>query len=62
MPTSNDEAKKIVEIINEFVTVDTARKIATRLYEEVGKHTDNESLAVSLKMLQALYGAHYDET
>ena len=54
--------KKIVEIINEFVTVDTARKIATRLYEEVGKHTDNESLAVSLKMLQALYGAHYDET
>ena len=55
MPTNNEEARRIVEIINTFVTFDTARKIPATLYEEVGQHTENESLAISLKMLKELY-------
>ena len=44
MPTNDNEARQIFTIINEFIDVDTARKIMTRLHEEVGKKTDNESL------------------
>ena len=55
MPTNNEEARRIVEIINTFVTFDTARNITATLYEEVGQHTENESLAISLKMLKELY-------
>lgn len=55
MPTSNDEAKKIVEIINAYVSLDTAKDITKRLDEEVGRHTDNDSLKVSLQMLRKLY-------
>lgn len=55
MPTNNHEARQIFGIINEFIDVETAKKITTRLYDQVGKYTENESLAVSLKMLKNLY-------
>ena len=55
MPTSNDEAKKIVEIINAYVSLDIAKEITKRLDEEVGRHTNNDSLKVSLQMLRKLY-------
>jgi type IV secretory pathway VirB4 component len=55
MPTSNEEARRIQEIIDEYLTVDQAREITTRLYEEVGQDTDNDSLKVSLQMLRSLY-------
>lgn len=55
MPTNDSEARQIFGIINEFIDVPTAKKITTRLYEQVGQYTDNESLAISLKMLKALY-------
>ena len=55
MPTSNDEARQIVSIINEFIDVPTAKTLTQRLHDEVGQHTDNESLAVSLRMLKDLY-------
>ena len=55
MPTNDNEARQIFTIINEFIDVDTARKIMTRLHEEVGKKTDNESLAISLEMLASAY-------
>ena len=58
MPTNDSEARQIFSIINEFIDVQTAKKITTRLYEQVGRHTDNESLAISLKMLKALYEDH----
>ena len=45
MPTNDSEARQIFGIINEFIDVPTAKKITTRLYEQVGQHTDNESLA-----------------
>lgn len=55
MPTNNYEARQIFGIINEFIDVETAKKITARLYDQVGKYTENESLAVSLKMLKNLY-------
>ena len=55
MPTSIDEAKKIQEIINDYLSLVEAREVMTRLDEEVGKLTDNESLKVSLSMLRGLY-------
>ncbi len=55
MPTSINEAKKIQEIINDFLTEEQAKSITDRLFEEVGKHTGNDSLRVSLEMLKSLY-------
>ena len=55
MPTSESEARKIQEIVNDFLTTDQARELTTRLDEEVGKKTDNNSLKVSLSMLRRLY-------
>lgn len=55
MPTSINEAKKIQEIINDFLTEDEAKEITKRLYEEVGQKTDNDSLKTSLMMLKYLY-------
>ena len=55
MPTSNDEAKRICNIINDFLSEKDALIITRRLDEEVGDHTDNDSLKVSLKMLRGLY-------
>ena len=55
MPTSKGEATKICEIIDDFLTIEDARKITVRLDEEVGKKTDNDSLKVSLAMLRQLY-------
>ena len=55
MPTSHGEATKICEIINDFLTVEEAKEITTRLDDEVGQYTDNDSLRVSLTMLRKLY-------
>tara|TARA_R100000008_G_scaffold34011_2_gene19235 strand:+ start:155 stop:625 length:471 start_codon:yes stop_codon:yes gene_type:complete len=61
MPTNNEEAVRICSIINEFIDATTAKKITARLYEEVGKSTENESLSISLKMLKTLYDQHTGE-
>ena len=55
MPTSNDEAKKIVSIMNEYLSDSDAQSITRRLDEEVGQASDNDSLTGSLQMLRALY-------
>ena len=55
MPTSNDEAKKIVSIMNEYLSDSDAQSITRRLDEEVGQASDTDSLKVSLQMLRALY-------
>jgi len=61
MPTSNNEARQIVSIINEFIDVSIARTLTQRLHDEVGQHTDNDSLAVSLRMLKDLYQTREDD-
>ena len=55
MPTSNDEARKIVSIMNEYLSDSDAQSITRRLDEDVGQASDNDSLKVSLQMLRALY-------
>ena len=55
MPTSNDEARKIVSIMNEYLSDSDAQSITRRLDAEVGQASDNDSLKVSLQMLRALY-------
>ena len=55
MPTSDSEARKIQEIINDFLTPEQAKEITKRLDEEVAQNTENDSLKVSLVMLRKLY-------
>ena len=55
MPTSQGEAEKIYGIINDFLTPEEALELTRRLDEEVGSHTDNDSVKVSLQMLRSLY-------
>ena len=55
MPTSQQEAERIIQIIGEYIDYDTAAEIMHKLYNEVGRYTDNESLAVSLEMLSKAY-------
>ena len=52
MPTSVQEANSIVEIMDDFLDADDARELTARLEQEIGQHTDNDSLKVSLEMLR----------
>ena len=56
MPTSDREARRIKEIIDDFLTPEQAKEVTKRLDKEVGQSTDNDSLKVSLSMLSKLYG------
>ena len=55
MPTSQQEAFGIVEILDEYLDEGQARELTARLEQEIGQKTDNASLKVSLEMLKALY-------
>ena len=55
MPTSQQEAERIVSIIGKYIDYETAAAIMHQLYDEVGQHTETESLAVSLQMLSEAY-------
>tara|TARA_B110001454_G_scaffold202383_1_gene209451 strand:+ start:100 stop:597 length:498 start_codon:yes stop_codon:yes gene_type:complete len=55
MPTSQEEAFSIVEILDEYLDERQARELTARLEQEIGQKTDNDSLKVSLEMLKALY-------
>ena len=55
MPTSQQEAFNIVEMLDEYLDEDQARELTARLEQEIGQRTDNDSLKVSLEMLKALY-------
>ena len=55
MPTSNMEARRIAEIVSEYLDDATARELFTRLNDEIGIQTDNDSLRESLAMLCALH-------
>ena len=55
MPTSEQEAFSIVEILDEYLDEGQARELTARLEQEIGQKTDNDSLKVSLTMLKALY-------
>jgi len=55
MPTSQQEAFSIVEILDEYLDEGQARELTARLEQEIGQKTDNDSLKVSLEMLKTLY-------
>ena len=55
MPTSEQEAFSIVEILDEYLDEGQARELTARLEQEIGQKTENDSLKVSLEMLKALY-------
>ena len=55
MPTSEKEAAKIKQIMDEYLTFDELKEITARLYDEVGENTGNDSLKTSLFMLKRLY-------
>lgn len=54
MPTSQQEAERIITILGNYLAIDDAYNLIKQLDNEVGKHTDNESLAISLTMLRSL--------
>ena len=55
MPTTNQEAADIVGIVNEYLSPEAAAELVSRLDDEVGKETENDSLKVTLGMLKTLY-------
>ncbi len=54
MPTSTEEATKIITLSKMHLSTDAMKSLFVSLDEEVGKFTDNSSLQVSLKMLRGL--------
>src|SRR4051812_12000004 len=57
MPTTQQEATKIVQVSEEFFPIHELADLYRRLDEEVGQKTDNDSLKVSLSMMRALMTA-----
>lgn len=55
MPTSQQEAVDVANIVGEYLDEADAKELMGRLNDEIGVHTDNESLKVSLQMFKALY-------
>lgn len=55
MPTSQQEAVDVVSIVADYLDEADAKELMVRLHNEIGVHTDNDSLKVSLQMLKSLY-------
>jgi hypothetical protein len=58
MPTTREEADKIVEISLEYLPPEKLGDLFRRLWDEVGLKTDNSSLKTSLHMLASLVPAY----
>lgn len=54
MPTTVNEAERIVQISLEYLPLDDMKELFVRLDDEVGEHSTNDSLKVSLKMMRQL--------
>lgn len=54
MPTSHSEAETIVNICKDYMSVEQMAELFTKLDKEVGQKTGNDSLKVSLAMLNGL--------
>ena len=55
MPTTFEEARAITSIIDDYLTPEQAKERTTRLNEQVGHNTSNNSLRTTLDMLETLY-------
>jgi hypothetical protein len=54
MPTTQEEAATILKISHEYFPAEKLKELFTRLDEEVGKKTENDSLKKSLQMMRML--------
>jgi hypothetical protein len=54
LPTTQEEAVKIVEISQRFMPIEKLADLYVKLDEEVGKKSENDSLKTSLHMMRAL--------
>lgn len=54
MPTTQDEASKIVSITQEYLPLEKMQELYGRLHNEIGKKTENDSLRQSLAMMDQL--------
>lgn len=54
MPTTQNEANSIISIAQEYIELDKMKELFIRLDDEIGKHTTNDSLKKSLKMIRNL--------
>ena len=54
MPTTTSEAAQILQISSNYIEPEKLAEMLVRLDEEVGQHTDNDSLKVSLAMLRKM--------
>lgn len=52
MPTTTEEARKILEISQEYITVADLKELFTRLDAEVGQPSDNDSVKKSFVMFK----------
>ncbi len=55
MPTSQQEAVDVITIVADYLDEADAKELMARLSDEIGEHTENDSLKVSLQMLKTLY-------
>lgn len=55
MPTSQQEAVDVINIVSDYLDEADAKELMARLSDEIGEHTENDSLKASLQMLKALY-------
>ena len=54
MPTTLSESQKIVSIVTEYIPLETAQIIFQRLFNEVGKVSENDSVRDSLFLMNQL--------
>jgi len=54
MPTTQNEATHIKKILGDYLSPAKAKKFTERLESEVGRHTENDSLKVTLEMMKEL--------
>lgn len=54
MPTTEQEAEKIVLVANRYLPIDKLRRLFVDLDEEVGHHSSNDSVRCSLRMFREL--------
>lgn len=59
MPTTQEEARKINQVVNRYIEPEKMRSLISEMFDEVGLATQNYSLRTSLLMLRQLYQPSY---
>ena len=54
MPTTNDEAAKIIEISTDYLYPEELQELFGRLWDEVGAKSENDSVKQSVYMMREI--------